>query len=281
MFDKCLGTESGKTETAVGVLVVILVGITLVGAATATAAAQSTTPNADFNVTKGEGSFSIEIEDSGDLDALQLVAPDGNRSMEAVSVLREGTTLRVSDSPDLNTTIIDSADLSLSSSVRARDVIGDTLESGYTVDEETFECVTLHDGYSFAGISISSSQNHPCHAPVLGHFDALGVVSFNPSLDLGSSEDGKPVPITYQNGTYELVGTADGNSEVVETVTVGNDDDGGLSPDNPFADPKNSPADRETVVGRLVEWNLNGEIDGTSYTREEILSFIVEWNLER
>lgn len=272
--------ESGETKLAVSVLVVVLVGVALVGAATATAAAQSTTPspNADFNVTEGEGSFSIEIEDPGNLDALQLFAPDGNRSMEAVSVLRGGTTLRISDSPDLNTTILDPADLSLGNSVRARDVLGDSLESGYTVDKETFECVTLHDGYNFAGISISSSQNHPCHAPVLGHFEALGVVSFNPSLDLGSSEDGKPVPITYQEGTYELVGTVDGNTEVVETVTVGNDDDGGLSSGNPFSDSGNSPAERGTVINRIVEWNLNGEIDGSSYTRQEIINFIVEWN---
>jgi hypothetical protein len=59
------------------------------------------------------------------------------------------------------------------------------------------------------------------------------------------------------------------------------DGDGSLSPDNPFGDSSNNPVDRDTVIGRIVEWNLdeNNEIDGTEYTRGEIINYIVEWNL--
>jgi hypothetical protein len=216
-------TERIDTKLTVGVLVLVLLGVTLFGVVTGTAAAQSTTPNADFNVTKGEDSFSLTIEDPGNLDRMQLYAPDGTRSTETTGIIQEDVTLRVSDSPDLDTTVIDPENIG--SSVPATDILGDTLALGYTVDEETFECVALHDGYDIAGISISSSQNSLCHTPILAHFDVQGILDFNPSIDLGSFEDGKPVPITYQEGTYELVGTVGDNSEVVETVTV--DTDGG------------------------------------------------------
>ncbi|MDZ7688817.1 MAG: hypothetical protein U5J64_08885 [Halobacteriales archaeon] len=220
-------TESRNVRLTIGVLAVVLLGV-LVVATTVTAAAQSTTPNADFNVTKGADSFSIEVEDRGNLDTLQLFAPDGTRSTEAVNIA-QGTTVRVTDSPDLDTTVINPADLS--DSVQANNILGNTLAVGnYEVTEETFECMTFHDGYSIAGVSISSSQNNPCHTPVLGHFDVRGVLSFNPSLDIGSFEDGKPVPITYQEGTYEIVGTVGDNSAVVETVTVGSDGGTGGSP---------------------------------------------------
>jgi hypothetical protein len=49
---------------------------------------------------------------------------------------------------------------------------------------------------------------------------------------------------------------------------------------NPFFDPNGNPVDRSTVIDRVVEWNLNGEIGGTTYTRQEIIDFVVEWNLE-
>jgi hypothetical protein len=54
---------------------------------------------------------------------------------------------------------------------------------------------------------------------------------------------------------------------------------GELSPDNPFGDSNNNPVDRSTVIDRVVEWNLNGEIGGTTYTRQEIIDFVVGWNL--
>jgi len=210
----------------VDVFVFILLVILLVGSATGTTVAQSMspTPNADFNVTKGENTFSIKIEDPGNLDTLQLFAPDGTRSTEATGVIEGNTTLRVSDSPDFSTTVVDPENLN--ESVRAEDIMDNILAFGYTVDEKTFECVALHDGYKYSdGTSISSSQNHPCHTPILGHFDVRGELNVNPSVDIGSFENGEPVPITYQEGTYELVGTVDGNSAVVETVTVENDED--------------------------------------------------------
>ena len=55
---------------------------------------------------------------------------------------------------------------------------------------------------------------------------------------------------------------------------------GPLSDDNPFGDQNNDPVDKITVIDRLVEWNQNGSIGGTSYTGQEIkiIGFLVEWN---
>jgi len=207
------------------------------------------TPKADINVTKGDDSFSIKIKDTGNLDTLQLFAPNGTRSTEGVNVIQEGTTIRISDSPDINTTVIDPADLG--SSVQANDILGDTLAVGnYEITEETFECVTFHDGYTqFNGTVINGDQNHPCHTPVLAHFDVLGELTIDKSIDFGSFEDGKPVPITYQEGTYELVGTVDNSSAVVKTVTV--------EPDDAFFDVNITDTNSTVTEGDALEVTAN------------------------
>jgi hypothetical protein len=79
-------------------------------------------------------------------------------------------------------------------------------------------------------------------------------------------------------GTFTItVETADDTATT--TVTINPAGGGGLSPNNPFGDSSNNPVDRSTVIDRVVEWNLNGEIGGTSYTRSEIINFVVGWNL--
>ena len=51
-----------------------------------------------------------------------------------------------------------------------------------------------------------------------------------------------------------------------------------LPDSNPFSD-ADGPAERDKVVNRIVEWNLNdGVVGGTEYTREEMIDYIVEWN---
>lgn len=60
------------------------------------------------------------------------------------------------------------------------------------------------------------------------------------------------------------------------TVT---DQGGSLSSNNPFGDSNGNPVGRQTVINRVVQWNLNSEINGTSYTRQEIINFVVQWNL--
>jgi hypothetical protein len=81
-------------------------------------------------------------------------------------------------------------------------------------------------------------------------------------------------------GTYTVTVETE-NDTATTTVTVEPDGGGGgLSPNNPFGDSSNNPVDRSTVIDRVVEWNLNGEIGGTTYTRQEIIDFVVEWNLE-
>jgi hypothetical protein len=89
------------------------------------------------------------------------------------------------------------------------------------------------------------------------------------SAPIALSEDGV---FDSNSNQYGSIGEQEG------TITVGVS--GGLSPNNPFGDSNDNPVDRGTVINRVVEWNLNGEIGGTSYTRQEIIDFVVEWNLE-
>jgi hypothetical protein len=70
-----------------------------------------------------------------------------------------------------------------------------------------------------------------------------------------------------------------GGATSLTTFAIPGEPGGPLSPENPFGNAFGIPASRSTVINRIVEWNLNGEINGTSYTRQEIINFVVEWNL--
>jgi hypothetical protein len=108
----------------------------------------------------------------------------------------------------------------------------------------------------------------------------LGPITRPVTLDAGESRtETVSIPTsTGDAGSFSItVETADDTATT--TVTINPDGGGGLSPNNPFGDSNNNPVDRSTVINRVVEWNLNGEIGGTSYTRQEIIDFVVEWNL--
>jgi PKD repeat protein len=79
--------------------------------------------------------------------------------------------------------------------------------------------------------------------------------------------------------TVELTVTDNDGETDTATQTFSVVSSGSLNPNNPFGDSNNNPVDRSTVIDRVVEWNLNGEINGTSYTRQEIIDFVVGWNL--
>jgi len=92
------------------------------------------------------------------------------------------------------------------------------------------------------------------------------------------------ISVPENGGGYTHGIFSDDDSET-RTLTVeetdGNTDEGVMSDQNPFSDDTNNPVDRNMVIGRVVEWNLNGTVDGSSYTRDEIIGFVVEWNLAR
>jgi PKD repeat protein len=102
-------------------------------------------------------------------------------------------------------------------------------------------------------------------------FVGLGSVSttYTVVADLSNQADGDTGTVTVELGG----GATSSTTYTVEEAT------GPLDPNNPFGDSGNNPVDRSTVINRVVEWNLNGEINGTSYTRQEIIDFVVEWNL--
>jgi hypothetical protein len=94
----------------------------------------------------------------------------------------------------------------------------------------------------------------------------VGTVSttYTVVADLSNQADGETGTVSVELGGGATASTT-------YTVQVGTR--------NPFFDANDNPVDRSTVINRVVEWNLNGEINGTSYTRQEIIDFVVEWNL--
>jgi hypothetical protein len=74
--------------------------------------------------------------------------------------------------------------------------------------------------------------------------------------------------------------TVSGDYPILSWESRDSDGDGNLSPDNPFGDGNNEPLDRGEVITKIIDWNRdqNNELDGVSYTRQEIIGFIIEWN---
>jgi hypothetical protein len=102
-------------------------------------------------------------------------------------------------------------------------------------------------------------------------FVGVGTVSttYTVVADLSNQADGDTGTVDVELGG----GATSSNIFTIGELT------GPLSTNNPFGDASNNPISRQTLINRIVEWNLNGEIDGTSYTRSEIINFVVEWNL--
>lgn len=130
-------------------------------------------------------------------------------------------------------------------------------------------------------------------------FNAYYVLDNNAdNLKSGIPMGNNPVPFESRDNAEDYVSNHDlknsGVSAIDQNIVQGLDKfnlelakvfsskflpDSPLQPNNPFADENGGPADRNTVIDRIVEWNTNnGVIDGTQYTRGEIIDYIIEWN---
>lgn len=53
----------------------------------------------------------------------------------------------------------------------------------------------------------------------------------------------------------------------------------GLPDANPFVDQNNNPKDRSDVISAILDWNDDGEVDGQTFSREELINAVVQWNM--
>lgn len=124
--------------------------------------------------------------------------------------------------------------------------------------------VTVH--YDGAGVSDANETN----LTLRRYDDTGGWTEVSSTVD--TQEDEVSANLT-EFSTFGVFLEDDGN---------GDDGDGGDVGEpngNPFFGTNDGALGRQAVISSVVQWNLNGEIDGTPYTRQEIIGFIVEWNL--
>jgi hypothetical protein len=175
--------------------------------------------------------------------------------------------------------------------------MGETGESRITVDADknvSTVDVTVSVDTSVAEITDAREGAGPFDRGVIVNMvnQTPGSVTFEYS-DISRSES------SFELGVVEFVARTEGEVTDIELSTANfNDDnfepfddvdtdegelrisaDGNLSQNNPFGDLNGNPVSRQTVINRVVQWNLNGEINGTSFTRQEIINFVVQWNL--
>jgi len=227
---------------------------------------------------------SIEVDmgelNEGELESsteglIRVAATDGVNTAQARS--KETFSVVTDDDSDES---IDDIQTSLS------DTDGDDLPDRVQVDVEVSDVgtgqTTVELGETEFDVDVSQTDTGQAQfvtlqdpdgdgTPESVEFVALGTAdtTYTVIADLSNQADGETGTVGVELGGE----TTDSATYTVEESTVS------LDPNNPFGDSGNNPVERGTVIDRIVEWNLNDDIGGTSYTRDEIISFVVEWNL--
>ena len=186
----------GKVIVIVGILVLFVVA----GAAGTVTADQW--PGGSFSIDQTPGEVEIAIVDTGNADSLSLGAPNGNRSitLNESQGFYAGTKVTIVEKPENRT-------------VPAENYF----TTGATKTEEQ-TCWINHPGLELGdGIRVNESVDIPCDGgEIAGPLDLKSVGQSDDTVLIEPGDE-----IEYQNGTYGILFTVDGEERLDVTFTVG------------------------------------------------------------
>jgi len=212
---------------AVTVILAAVIGVFLLDQGGDTGDAAS----AGITVDKEPGGVNLLVTDSGNVDGLQVLSPEGAKGSTIPNVVTSGTkvTLRSNSSvfnaddfriPDTGNGTIEVEGPNDVPDRLKQDLQRNVELEGYTPGSAYLACLIRHSGFEAAGREIGGEVVVPCHSPVLAQSD--DVVAGSSEVD-ESAEVIKTRPLVLQPGDYQLIGSVGDSSNVIQTISVSED----------------------------------------------------------
>jgi hypothetical protein len=221
--------KAGMTAVAV-LLVVVVIAAVLIGIAFILQADHVTDvppPTKGVTTTQSPGEIRITITDPGNLDSLQLVGPNGTRSIVLSSGFQPGAKITVRSNATVysyleNDSVKIPADgggfmtVAMPNDVTTTQLSlqeANLTDTDYTPRAAYLACLYEPEGLVLDGESVPSNASVPCHSPVLTQNS-----SFQPGTTIEQDGDTVTTPILLKEDEHYLVGTVDGSENVVQSV---------------------------------------------------------------
>ena len=232
------------------IVVVLLVGVVAVSIATTTVTQCTDSNRAGISVSQEAGMVDITVVSLGSLDSVRVVGPNGTRSTmvkrvsEASVPLRSGTRITLRSNEEV-LNYLDENDITVptTSGTKTVESVND-LPSEYQkapdglIDPDadignydnasvaTVACLyTAFPSFELGERKIPSETSIPCNTPILAQDDIeedyLGT-HVKPILEPNKALTS---PIILRDGEHQLIGTVDGQEEVVQAVEVPDEQD--------------------------------------------------------
>ncbi|XGI82706.1 S8 family serine peptidase [Halorutilales archaeon Cl-col2-1] len=170
------------------------------------------------------------------------------------------------------------------------DGLSDQIYVNVSVSNVSTGQTTVTFGESNFDIDISPTDTTQAQFVTLNDTDGDGInesVEFVELLGTDGDTLNSSYSITANISNQSIGETGTVNAELSDgtasSIVFVVEDKGSLDPNNPFGDRNGRPVDRQTVINRIIEWNIDdsNEIDDVKYTRTEIIQSIIDWNKAR
>jgi len=225
-------TQKGENPIliAVGILLVaVVIATVLIVFVMGPSGAPPTNPDATTDASQSPGEVRLTITDTGNVDSVYLVGPDGTRSAVLNSGIGNGTKINTRNNATVhsylenNSVEVPAHGGGVMTVATPRDVtttqlsLQETDLSGTDYTPRTAYLACLYEpqgGFKLDG-EPAPDVSVPCHSPVLSQTDSV-------QNGTGTEHNGDTVttPIILKEGMYNLVGSLDGREGVVGSVEV-------------------------------------------------------------
>jgi hypothetical protein len=196
-------------------------------------------PRAGFEVSDSTGMVQITVINSGNLESVSLVGPDGTRSTKMEVAVGTRLTLRSNErvisylnDPKNNITVLTTSGTKTVESVselpseyqKAPDglINADANIGNYAnASVATVACLyNTTDSFELGGRRVSAEVSLPCNTPVLAQNDSV-TPGTNVKPTSGPNA-GKTLtsPVTLRSGEYDIIGAANGEETVLRRIAV-------------------------------------------------------------
>jgi hypothetical protein len=226
-------SAEGKSSvlTTMGILLVAVVVLAvLISFVLGPSGAPPPNPEATTNTSQSPGEVRITVVNPDNVDSLILVGPDGIRSTVLSSGFQKGAEITLRSNATVHSYLEDNSVKIPANGggfitiETPRDITttqlslqeADLSDTDYAPRTAYLACLyETSGGFELDGKSIPSNVSIPCHSPVLAQAERV-----QNGTSIRRNGDTVTTPIILKEGEYYLVGSLDGQEDVVESFEV-------------------------------------------------------------